>query len=68
MIRIVQIKSDLISHISLISDITYSWESLWDYLPDMQRKVKKHPQVAKLLKPTFVKLSCILNFPMQRII
>lgn len=44
------------------------WKCLPDYISLMQDKIKKHPSVALLLKTTFMKLSCILNTPMVRIL
>ncbi|KRX07259.1 hypothetical protein PPERSA_00416 [Pseudocohnilembus persalinus] len=57
-----------LTHLSLICDLSYSWKCLPDYVELMQDKIKKYPQVALLLKSTFIKLSCILNTPMVRIV
>jgi len=68
MVRIVGIKSILLTHISFISDISYSWQCLKQFQGLMQEKVKQNPHSALLLKTTFQKLSSILNTPMIRII
>lgn len=68
MVRIVNIHETLLTHIALISDITYSWQCLRDYMSIMQEKIKKYPSTALLLKTTFIKLSSILNSPMVRIV
>lgn len=62
------ISNEIMTHISLISDISYLWKCLPDYIGIMQNKIKKHTTTALLLKSTFMKLSCILNTPMVRII
>ncbi|KAL4459953.1 hypothetical protein ABPG74_003479 [Tetrahymena malaccensis] len=69
MVRIVNIQEEYLTHIDLISDITYSWQSLQGiYVINMQDKIKKNPQLSLLLKTTFMKLSSILNTPMVRIV
>jgi WASH complex subunit strumpellin len=68
MTRIVQFKPILLTHISYIADISYSWQCLKGFQAMMQEKVKQSPHAALLLKTTFQKLSSILNTPMIRII
>jgi len=41
---------------------------LKDYIKYIQKEIRKDPDIALLLKNTFMKLSSILNTPMVRII
>lgn len=68
MMRIANIRPILLTHISFITDISYSWQCLKQFQGMMQDKVKQNPQAALLLKTTFQKLSSILNTPLIRII
>lgn len=67
MMKIVAVQESLTTHFSIVTDITYSWQCLNEYMGIMQAKVKKHPHVSLMLKSTFVKLSSILNTPLQRL-
>lgn len=64
--KIVHVKKSTITFIDIITDITWSWIVLQDYIKLMQKEIKKDPDIALLLKNTFLKLSSILNTPMLR--
>jgi WASH complex subunit strumpellin len=68
MIKLVNIKKSTLTHIEIISDITWSWIVLKDYTKLMQKEIRKSPGIALLLKNTFMKLSSILNIPMVRLL
>ncbi len=68
MIKIVNVKKSTLTSIEIISDITWSWLALKDYTKLMQKEIRKDPDIALLLKNTFMKLSSILNTPMVRMI
>jgi len=68
MVKIVNIKNSTITSIDIITDITWSWVALKDYIKLMQQEIRKDPDIALLLKNTFLKLSSILNTPMVRMI
>ncbi len=68
MIKLVSIKKSTLTHIEIISDITWSWIALKDYTRLMQKEIRKSPGIALLLKNTFMKLSSILNIPMVRLL
>jgi WASH complex subunit strumpellin len=68
MVKIVNIKNSTLTHIEIISDITWSWIALKSYIRLMQKEIRKSPNIALLLKSTFMKLSSILNIPMVRMI
>jgi WASH complex subunit strumpellin len=68
MMKVVNIKKSTLIHIEVISDITWSWMVLKDYIRLMQKEIRKSPAIALLLKNTFMKLSSILNIPMVRLL
>lgn len=68
MIRVSNIQVEILTHISLISDISYTWLCLPEYIPIIQQRVQRNPDLALHLKSTFIKLSSILNTPMVRIL
>jgi WASH complex subunit strumpellin len=68
MVKIVTIKKSTLTYIEIISDITWSWVVLKEYIRLMQKEIRKSPAIALLLKNTFMKLSTILNIPMVRLL
>ena len=68
MVKVVNMKKSITTHIEIITDITWSWTALKDYIHLMQAEIKRKPDVALLLKNTFTKLSSILNTPMVRVV
>lgn len=67
MVKLANVKNSHLTSIEIISDITWSWLALKDYIKYIQKEIKKDPDIALLLKNTFMKLSSILNTPMVRI-
>lgn len=68
MIKLANVKKSHLTSIDIISDITWSWVVLKDYIKYIQKEIRKDPDISLLLKNTFMKLSSILNTPMVRII
>lgn len=68
MIRIVNVKRQVVVNISYISDFAYAWLVIDDFLPIIQEEIKKEPKVVLLLKTVFLKLASIMNQPLIRII
>lgn len=68
MIRVVNVKRQILINMSYISDFAYSWQVIDDYLPIMQEEIRKQPKVVLLLKTVFLKLASIMNQPLIRII
>lgn len=68
MVKVVNMRRSILTHIDIICDITWSWVVLKDYIRLMQQEVKNNPGSALLLKNTFTKLSSILNTPMVRVV
>lgn len=68
MVKLANVKKSHLTSIEIISDITWSWLALKDYIKFIQKEIRNDPDIALLLKNTFMKLSSILNTPMVRII
>lgn len=68
MIRIVNIKEEVLITIEIVADLSYAWV-LMDkyYTPYMQEGVKKQPQLVIKLRATFLKLASSLDLPLLRI-
>lgn len=67
MLRIVNIKEEILSTIGLISDIGYCWQIIDDYVPYMQARIKRDPTSVLKLRATFLKLASIIQLPVLRI-
>jgi WASH complex subunit strumpellin len=67
MIRYVNVKDDVMITISTISDISYAWEIINDYVVSMQLKIKKDPLLIIKIRSTFLKLASMLELPCVRI-
>ena len=67
MIRTVNIKSEVLTIIENISDFSYAWETLGDYLEVFHERIRKDPASVVLLRATFLKTASILDVPMVRI-
>ena len=67
MLRIVNIKNRVLINIAQISDFSYAWIVIQDYLLIMQELLKKDSKTILLLRATFLKLASILNFPLVRL-
>jgi WASH complex subunit strumpellin len=68
MVRIVGVKRQMLVNISYITDFSYAWLAIEDYLPIIQNEITKEPKVVLLLKTVFLKLASIMNQPLIRII
>jgi len=67
MVRVVNVHQDIIGQVGIISDFSYAWEMLRDYVALMQNEIKKNPSVVLLLRATFLKLVSIIDAPLERI-
>jgi WASH complex subunit strumpellin len=67
MLRIVNVKNKVLINIAQISDFSYAWIVIQDYLPIMQEFLKQDSKYILLLRATFLKLASILNFPLVRL-
>ena len=67
MLRIVNVKRNYLVYISKISDFSYAWICIQDYIQEMQNLLKINSKNVLLLRSTFLKLASILNFPLVRL-
>lgn len=67
MIRTVNIKSELLSVLETVSDLSYAWQTLNDYIPVLHERISKDPNSVVLLRATFLKAASILDLPLVRI-
>jgi len=61
MVRIVNVKRQVLVNVSYISDFAYAWIAIEDYLPIMQKEITDQPKVVLLMKTVFLKLASIMN-------
>lgn len=67
MIRYVNIKEAVMVTIATISDVSYAWEIINDYVDSMQKRIKKDPGLIIKIRSTFLKLASMLELPLVRI-
>lgn len=67
MIRTVNIKQDIINIIENLSDFSYAWGSLRDYISVCHERIRNNPSSVGLLRATFLKAASILDVPLIRI-
>lgn len=67
MLRIVNIKEEILVIIGLVSDLSYAWDIVNDYVKLMQARIKNDPSSVLKLRATFLKLASILQLPLVRI-
>jgi WASH complex subunit strumpellin len=68
MIRTVNIKQEVINIIENLSDFSYAWGSLRDYIGVCHERIRTNPSSVGLLRATFLKAASILDVPLIRII
>lgn len=67
MIRTVNIKHEVLNTLENISDASFSWQTLGDYIPVFHERIHKDPNSVVLLRATFLKTASILDVPLVRI-
>jgi WASH complex subunit strumpellin len=67
MLLLVNVKRNYLVYISKISDFSYAWICIQDYIQEMQNLLKINSKNVLLLRSTFLKLASILNFPLVRL-
>jgi WASH complex subunit strumpellin len=68
MVRIANVKRQILVNMSFISDFAYSWLVIDDYMHIIQDEIKKDPKVVLFLRTVFMKNASIMNQPLVRII
>ncbi len=67
MIRTVNIKSDVLNIMENISDMSYAWGTLGNYMEVFHDRIHRDPSSVVLLRATFLKTASILDVPLVRI-
>ena len=67
MIRTVNIKNSLMHILEDITDLSYAWETLSDYLDTFHKRIQQDPGAVVLLRAMFLKTASILDVPLVRI-
>lgn len=68
MLKVLNLKKRLLSDFRRVTDCSYSFLILKDYIPNMQKVIQDDASSTLLLRATFMKLSSIMDAPMSRII
>lgn len=66
MVKAVSIKEDIIKILDDVSDMSYSWNIIHDYVPAIHTHIRREPPTAVYLKELFLKLSQSLYIPIYR--
>lgn len=61
MVRIANVKRQILVNMSFISDFAYSWLVIDDYMGIIQDEIKKDPKIVLFLRTVFMKLASIMN-------
>jgi len=64
---IVNIREEFLGILATVSDMSYAWQLIREFVPRMQEQIKKDPSSVIMLRSTFLKLSSILDLPLVRI-
>lgn len=67
MIRTVNIKDELLNVLENVSDFSYAWEALSDYLDIFQERIRSDSLSVVSLRAVFLKTASILDVPLIRI-
>lgn len=67
MIRTVNIRNEILNSLDVISDLSYAWQILTDYITIFQERITKDPKSVVLLRAVFLKAASMLDVPLVRI-
>ena len=68
MIRVVNVTDTVVARLSTVSDLSYAWEIVNDYIDSFHERVRRDPRSVVLLRATFLKLVSILDVPLTRVL
>jgi WASH complex subunit strumpellin len=63
----VNITDTVLSDINTVSDFSFAWEIMRDFVGDMHDRIKGDPASVRLMRATFLKLTSVLDVPLVRI-
>ena len=67
MVRTVNVTEQVEADIGTISDMSFAWELIRDYVGDMHERIRADPQSVAVLRALFLKLTSVLEVPLVRI-
>ncbi|ETW08085.1 hypothetical protein, variant [Aphanomyces invadans] len=67
MVRTVRVRQEVMGIIESVSDLSYAWEVINDFMSILHTRVKRDPSCVILLRALFLKLASILDVPLTRI-
>jgi WASH complex subunit strumpellin len=67
MVRTCNITEQTLSDLNILSDFSYAWEIMHEFVPDMQDKVRADPTAVQGLRAAFLKLTSMLEVPLVRV-
>jgi WASH complex subunit strumpellin len=67
MIRTVNIQNEILNNLDVISDLSYAWQTLSDYIQIFQERITRDPKSVVLLRAVFLKAASMLDVPLVRI-
>lgn len=67
MVRTVNVTEVVEADIDTISDMSFAWELVRDYVGDMHDRIRGDPTSVAVLRALFLKLTSVLNTPLVRI-
>lgn len=67
MLRIINVKEEVLVTLEVIADLSYAWEIIDGYTPFMQKGIRDDPSMVIKLRATFLKLATALDLPLLRI-
>jgi WASH complex subunit strumpellin len=68
MIQNVNVKNSSLSILENVSDLSFAWGTLLDYLDVFHKLIRKDPSAVVLLRSTVLKAASILDVPLVRIV
>eukprot|EP01083_Nonionella_stella_P029125 80259_1 len=67
MVRTANVKESVMATLSIVTDFSYAWQTIGEYVPLMRQRIKADPMSVMLLRATFLKLASIVDLPLVRI-
>ena len=67
MVRTVNVTEQVEADIDTVSDMSFAWALIRDYVGDMHERVRADPASVAVLRALFLKLTSVLNVPLVRI-
>lgn len=67
MIRLLNVKEDILVTLAVVSDFSYAWQLLDGYVDAIQALIHRDPRAVIRLRSLFVKTASVMDLPLLRI-